>query len=99
MDDREMIRYLSVISITTDYIDGKDTIYDLIDKFNNTIKSIDKVDNNYYGLASNYLCKMTILTDILSMKKFKDNREDALVLIELLRELTDGLEKVIKEVE
>ena len=97
--DENMLKKMTVIAISKDYISGKDTINDLIKKFNNYVKPINQVPNNYDSKMSNYGTKIEILSDILCMKKLKDNRADALVLVNLLREITDELEHVIKEVD
>lgn len=93
------IRKLIAMDVSMDYVTGKDTINDVINNINEAVISIDKKDNTYYDLSCNYLARIDLISDVLSMKKLKDNREDALVLINLLKENVNGLEKVIKEVE
>ena len=85
--------------ITDKYINGDETIEQLKTNFKKTFKNIDEIEDNFAEQIGFITNKIEIFSDIMCMKKLKDNREDALKLVGLLEELTEELKRVIKEVE
>lgn len=97
MDD--LFKKLLLITILKDYAENNSSIDTIVKNFNNAYKKANEIPNTYEKQSGFILNKISTLIEILCLKKLKDNRNDALVLVNLLRELTDELEHVIKEVE
>ncbi len=86
-----------VYMITNNYCEGKDNILNVIEKFREYTTEFE-ISKSYEECIAVACTRIEILSDLLLMKKLKNNREDLNSLIEVLEEETKNLKHIAKEV-
>lgn len=93
-----LLEKMLVIEITKNYCEDKETMQDVIKNLKKYTNEMDKSED--YNTC---ICKVTgrisILSNLLAMKKLKDNREDIFTLITVLENEIENLKVIAKEVE
>lgn len=93
-----LLEKMLVMEITKNYCEDKETIQDVIKNLKKYTNETDKSED--YNTC---ICKVTgrisILSNLLAMKKLKDNREDIFTLITVLENEIENLKVIAKEVE
>lgn len=93
-----LLEKMLVMEITKNYCEDKETMQDVIKNLKKYTNEMDKSED--YNTC---ICKVTgrisILSNLLAMKKLKDNREDIFTLITVLENEIENLKVIAKEVE
>lgn len=92
----DMLQHFILATISNKYCENKETIEDVIKNYNEAIKDVNK-GVGYVDKLGHVLTRIDMLSELFSMKKLKDHRDDALKLLDVLKQETDKLEKIIKE--
>lgn len=93
-----LLEKMLVISITKNYHEDKETIQDVINNFKRYTDEMDKSED-YETCIGKVTGRIETLSNLLSMKKLKDNREDIFTLITVLENEIENLKVIAKEVE
>ena len=93
-----LLEKMLVMEIIKNYSEDKETMQDVIKNLKKYTNEMDKSED--YNTC---ICKVTgrisILSNLLAMKKLKDNREDIFTLITVLENEIENLKVIAKEVE
>lgn len=80
------------------YCEDKETIEDLINIFKKCTNEMDKSED-YENCIAKVVTRISLLSDLLLMKKLKNNRDDMFPLIEVLEKEVENLKIIAKEVD
>lgn len=91
-----LLEKMLVMEITKNYCEDKETIQDVIKNLKKYTNGMDKSED-YETCIGKVIGRISTLSNLLAMKKLKDNREDMLTLITVLE--IENLKVIAKEVE
>lgn len=92
-----LLEKMLVMEITKNYCEDKETIQDVIKNLKKYTNEMDKSED-YETCIGKVIDRISTLSNLLAMKKLKDNREDMLTLISLLESEIENLKYIAKEV-
>lgn len=93
-----LLEKMLIMEITENYCKDKETIQDVVNNFKKYTNEMDKSED-YETCIGNVAGQIEILSNLLVMKKLKDNREDIFTLITVLENEIENLKVIAKEVE
>nr|DAS26848.1 MAG TPA: hypothetical protein [Caudoviricetes sp.] len=93
-----LLEKMLVMEITKNYCEDKETIQDVIKNLKKYTNGMDKSED-YETCIGKVIGRISTLSNLLVMKKLKDNREDMLTLITVLENEIENLKVIAKEVE
>lgn len=93
-----LLEKMLVMEISKNYCEDKETIQDLINNFKKYTNEMDKSED-YESCISKVTGRIKTLSNLLAMKKLKDNREDIFTLITVLENEIENLKIIAKEVD
>jgi len=94
--EEHLLVNLIAYTIAGDYLEDKDDINKLIEKYNKYCVNNNFKPKNYENKLANLIGNLTILNEILKGKKFKTHKEDALKITVLMEAEIIRLEKLFK---
>ena len=93
-----LLKKMLVMEISENYCEDKETIQDLINNFKKYTNEMDKSED-YESCIGKVTGRIETLSNLLAMKKLKDNREDIFTLITVLENEIENLKIIAKEVD
>lgn len=93
-----LLEKMLVMEISKNYCEDKETIQDVVNNLKKYTNEMDKSED-YATCIAKVAGRIETLSNLLAMKKLKDNREDIFTLITVLENEIENLKIIAKEVD